>query len=162
MAVDWFLKIDGVEGESTVGKHEKELDIKGWSWEASQPSSTEGGGGVGAGKVSVHGMRFNTFVSQASPTLHLACCTGKPFKTAVVTCRKAGGNEQINYLIYTLYEVIVEHYKLEGVEAASTLPVETFRLGFSKFECEYVTQDAQGAPAGSVKVCYDLKKMETC
>ena len=31
-AVDFFLKIDGIEGESTQKGHEKEIEIQSWSF----------------------------------------------------------------------------------------------------------------------------------
>ena len=31
-AVDYFLKIDSIPGESTDSKHKNEIDIEGWSW----------------------------------------------------------------------------------------------------------------------------------
>lgn len=50
---DYFLKIDGVDGESTADKgHKNEIEILSWSWGASQPASAHHGGGMGAGKVS--------------------------------------------------------------------------------------------------------------
>ena len=41
MAVDYFLKIDGIEGESTDKKHAKEIDVDAWTWGESQTGSSE-------------------------------------------------------------------------------------------------------------------------
>ena len=41
MAVDYFLKIDGIEGESTDKKHAKEIDVDAWSWGESQTGVSE-------------------------------------------------------------------------------------------------------------------------
>ncbi len=30
--VDYFLKIDGIEGESQDAKHKGEIDVESWSW----------------------------------------------------------------------------------------------------------------------------------
>ena len=32
MAVDMFLKIDGIKGESKDSKHKDEIDVLAWSW----------------------------------------------------------------------------------------------------------------------------------
>ena len=32
MAVDMFIKINGVDGESKDEKHKKEIDVLAWSW----------------------------------------------------------------------------------------------------------------------------------
>ena len=51
MAVDYFLKLDGIQGESVDSKHKDEIQIQSWSWGASQVSSVAGPGGSGAGKA---------------------------------------------------------------------------------------------------------------
>ena len=38
MAVDYFLKLDGIEGESADSNHKNEIQIMSWSWGASQVS----------------------------------------------------------------------------------------------------------------------------
>jgi hypothetical protein len=49
MAVDYFLKIDGIDGESADSKHKDEIDVDSWSWGASQTGVGAGGGGGAAG-----------------------------------------------------------------------------------------------------------------
>ena len=89
-AVDYFLKIDGIPGESTDSKHKNEIDIESWSWGEANSGSHAYGGGGGAGKVSVQDFNFTMHVNKASPKLFLACATGQHIKEALLTCRKAG------------------------------------------------------------------------
>ena len=49
MAVDMFLKMDGIKGESVDDKHKDEIDVLSWSWGMSQSGSAHMGGGAGAG-----------------------------------------------------------------------------------------------------------------
>ena len=51
MAVDMFIKIDGIKGESADDKHKEEVDVLSWSWGMSQSGSAHMGGGAGAGKA---------------------------------------------------------------------------------------------------------------
>ena len=104
-------------------------------------------------------MEFRANVSKASPKLQLACCSLEPFDTAVLTCRKAGGKEQMDYLIYTLKDVVVSSYELRGVPDGPELPQEVFALTFKIFEVEYKVQE-KGQPKGSVKVGFDLTTMK--
>ena len=55
MAFDAFLKIDGIEGESTDKTHPGEIEIQSFSWGVSNTASGGAGGGGGAGKGLVHG-----------------------------------------------------------------------------------------------------------
>ncbi len=48
-AVDYFLKIDGIEGESNDHKHKGEIEILSWSMGATQSGTHAFGGGGGAG-----------------------------------------------------------------------------------------------------------------
>jgi type VI secretion system secreted protein Hcp len=53
MAVDMFLKLDGVKGQSKDKAHTQDIDILSWSWRMSNGGSAHQGGGAGSGKVSV-------------------------------------------------------------------------------------------------------------
>ena len=46
MAVDIFLKIDDVKGESAVKGHEASMEILSWSWGMTQSGSSHTGGGI--------------------------------------------------------------------------------------------------------------------
>ena len=93
-AVDYFLKLDGVDGESQDKTHKKDIDVESWSWGESQTGTHAGGGGGGAGKVSMQDFHFTMKVNVASPKLMLACATGEHIKTGVLVCRKAGKDQQ--------------------------------------------------------------------
>ena len=53
MAVDYFLNLGTVEGESADHKHKGEIDLQSWSFGATNAGSFSMGGGGGAGKVSM-------------------------------------------------------------------------------------------------------------
>ena len=50
MALDMFMRIEGVNGESKDANHKDWTDIKSFTWGAEQPGSMNTGGGGGAGK----------------------------------------------------------------------------------------------------------------
>src|SRR5262249_37561412 len=91
MAFDCFLKIDGVEGESKDARHANEIDVLSFSWGESNTGVAAHGGGGGAGKVSMQDFHFTMKLNKASPLLAAPGATGKHIKSAVLTCRKAGG-----------------------------------------------------------------------
>ena len=74
-AVDYFLKIDGIDGESQDAKHKNEIHIESWSFGATQGGTSGSGGGGGAGKVSMQDFHFVMGVNKASPKLMLACAS---------------------------------------------------------------------------------------
>src|SRR5437868_15299716 len=153
-AVDFFLKIEGVDGESTDDKHKGEIDIESFSWGVTQSGTHGGGGGGGAGKASFQDLHFHTTVNKSSPKLFLACATGEHFKKAVLTCRKAG-KEQQEYMKVTLSDCLVSSYQ-DGGGSGGVLPTDQFSLNYAKIEIEYKPQKADGTLDSAVKAGYDL------
>ena len=107
MAVDIFLKIEGVDGEAKDSKHKKDIDILAWSWGLSNSGSAHVGGGAGAGKVNVQDLSVTKYLDAASPKLILACCNGHHYDEATLTVRKAGGDNPVEYLKIKLQEVLI-------------------------------------------------------
>ena len=160
MAVDMFLKIDGIPGGSTDAKHRNEIDIESFSWGASNPGSAAHGGGGGAGKVSMQDFHFTTRVSRASPQLFLACASGEHIKEALLTVRKAGG-EQADFLKVTMSDLLVSSWKQEGNESADAdVAQDQVSLNFSKIRMEYRMQDAKGTLGDWVGAGWDVGRNE--
>lgn len=176
-AVDYFLKIDGVEGESQDAKHKGEIDIESFSWGATNRGSAAHGNGGGAGKVSMQDFHFVMQFNKASPRLFLATANGEHFKKAVLSVRKAG-KEDTDFLTWTLTDCLVASYETgansvavnESVgsagepspevtaarNASSAAPVDEFSLNFAKIEVSYRTQNVDGSPGAPVTTGWDL------
>jgi type VI secretion system secreted protein Hcp len=156
MPVDFFLRIDGIEGESVDDRHKNEIEVLSWSWGESQTGmSAAGGGGGGAGRINMQDFHFTTKVNKAGPKLMIACATGEHISSAKLICRKAGG-EQWEYMTWTLTDVLVSSYQAGGTEG-NTIPMEQFSLNFAKIEFEYKPQKPDGSLDAPVKAGYDLK-----
>ena len=157
MAIDYFLKIDGISGESLDSKHKGEIDVESWSWGEANPTPPSGaGGGGGAGKVQIQDFNFTTSFSKASPSLMLACASGKHLKSAVLTARKAGKGQQ-EFLTFSLSDVLVSSYQTGGAEG-EVIPADSVSLNFSKIQVEYKEQKADGSLGASIKAGWDVKK----
>ena len=155
-AVDYFLKLDGIEGESADSKHKGEIELASWSFGATQGGTFSAGGGGGAGKVSMQDFHFVMKCSKASPKLFLACATGEHIKKAVVVARKAG-KEQQEYLKYTFTDLLVSSFQTGGSGAGDVVPMEQISMNFAKIEVEYKEQKADGTLGGTIKAGYDVK-----
>lgn len=155
-AVDYFLKIDGCEGESTDSKHSKEIEVESWSWGEQQLGTSHSGGGAGAGKVSMHDFHFVKKCDNASPTLFLKCANGEHTKKAVLTCRKAGKDQQ-EYMKITLEDVLVSSYQTGGSQG-SVLPTDQVSLNFSKITIKYAPQKPDGSLGSPIEKWYSVKE----
>jgi len=155
-AVDYFLKLEGIEGESQDNKHAKEIQVESWHFGATQSGSAGYGTGAGAGKVSFQDFHFTTKANKASPKLMLMCANGKHIPTGVLVCRKAGGEQQ-EYLKITFSDLLVSSYQIGGSEA-DVVPLDQCSLNYSKIEYSYQAQKKDGTLDGAVKMNYDVKK----
>jgi len=155
MAVDYFLKIDTVPGESQDHKHKDEIHLESWSWGERQEGASAADGGGGAGKVSMQDFHFTMKMNKATPKLFLACANGEHIKKAVLTCRKAG-KEQQEFLIVTFTDLLISSYQTGG-NASDVIPTDQISFNFAKIEFEYKPQKADGTLDAAVKTGYDLK-----
>jgi type VI secretion system secreted protein Hcp len=156
MAVDYFLKIDGVPGESADAKHKGEIQLESFSWGETSASGGGMGGGGGAGKVQMQDLVVTMLASKASPKLMLGCATGKHYKEAVLTVRKAGKSQQ-EFLVFKFKDVIVTSYQTGG-SAQSDMILDQASLGFSTIQLDYRPQKADGSLDAAVKAGWDLKQ----
>ena len=152
MAMDMFIKIKDIEGESKDDKHGKEIDVLAWSWGLSNSGNAHAGGGLGAGKVNVQDLSFTKWIDKSSPTLMLHCSNGKHIPEALVTIRKAG-ETPLEYLKITLEDVLVSSYSTGGSGGEDRL-TENVTLNFAKVKVEYNEQDAKGSVAAGSPILF--------
>jgi type VI secretion system secreted protein Hcp len=159
-AVDYFLKIDGIEGESQDATHRGEIQLSSWSWGATNTGTMQAGGGGGGGKASMHDFSFTMPVNKATPKLMQKLASGEHIKRAVLTCRKAGKTPQ-EYLKITFEDIIVSNYSTSGSAGDSAIPDEQISLNFAKIVFEYREQKADGTLGGAVTASHDMKRNQT-
>jgi type VI secretion system secreted protein Hcp len=156
-AVDYFLKIDGVDGESTDDKHKGEIELESFSFGGSNNASfSSGGGGGGSGKVSLQDFHFVKKIDKSSPKLFVALCTGEHLKTITLTCRKAGKDQQ-EFLKIVLSDSMVTSYQDGGSSGSDLIPVDQVSVAFAKIELKYKEQKPDGSLGGEIVGGWDVK-----
>ena len=150
MAVDMFLKLDGIKGESKDSKHKDEIHIESFSWGMNQTGTMGAGGGGGAGKVHVHDISITKNVDKSTPTLMLHCANGKHIKNGLVTFRKAG-EHPLEYMKIKLEDILISSVQEAGHGGGDQMS-ESVSLNFAKFHVEYQEQkpDGSGQPGGEM------------
>src|SRR6266516_6051383 len=153
--VNLFLKIDGIQGESSDAKHKGEIDLESFSWaEANAGSPGGGAGGGGAGKVQIEDLHVVMKMNKASPLLFLACATGQQLKQAILTARKAG-KAQLEFLVFKFTDLLVSSYHTSAGNDVE--PTDQVAFNFSRIEMEYRPQSPDGSLAQPVKTGWDVK-----
>jgi type VI secretion system secreted protein Hcp len=154
--VDYFLKLDGIEGEAQDSKHKGEIELQSYSFGGHQQGTHMAGGGGGAGKVALQDLSFVMASNKASAKLFLACCTGEHIPKAVLVCRKAG-KEQQEYLKITLTDILVSSFQAGGPHKGELMPYDSVSLNYAKIEIEYKEQKSDGTLGAAVKAGWDAK-----
>ena len=154
--VDFFLKLNGIDGESKDDKYKDHIELESWSWGETNASSGHTGGGHGSGKVSAQDFHFVMKVNKATPKLILACAEGHHIPDATLIARKAGKGQQ-DFLKYKFTDVFVSSYQTGGAASGDTLPLDQISLGYTKMEIEYKEQKQDGSLGGAVKNWYNYQ-----
>ena len=142
MAMDMFIRIDNLKGESVDRQHGGEIDVLAWRWGVSNSGSAHVGGGAGSGKADVHDLSFTKYVDKSTPDLLLAACNGKHWDQATLVVRKSG-ETPLEYLKVTMTEVLVSSLLAGGTGSDERL-TEEVTLNFASVKVDYVEQTPKG------------------
>lgn len=152
MAVDVFLKLGDIKGESKDAKHAGEIDVLSWSFGVSQTGGPSGGG-HGAGKANFSDINIMHALDKASPVLMTKCATGEHIKEGTLVSRKAGKGQQ-EYLIVKMNDILITSVQPSG---SSEHPMESVSMQFSKIILEYKPQKEDGSLDAGLFFKYDVK-----
>ena len=156
MAVDYFLELDGIKGESKDDKHAGKIELQSWSWGATQTGTMGANSGGGAGKVNMQDFHFVMNFNSASPHLIDRCARGEHIPKAQLICRKAGGKQQ-EFLVIKFHELLVSSYQTGGSAHGGEVPTDQISLNFTKIEMDYKEQKKDGTLGSAIKKGYDVK-----
>lgn len=160
MALDTFMKLDGIPGESTDDAHKDWIELLTWSNAVSQPASStaSSSGGGTAERVNHSDFSVTKLMDKASPKLYEFCCTGKPLKEVIVECCRAGG-DKMKYLEVKMQNVIVSSVAPSAVASGdSSYPEESVSFNYGSIVYTYTQQKrADGTGGGNVAGGWDLQ-----
>jgi type VI protein secretion system component Hcp len=103
MAIDAFLKLDGITGESQEG-----IRLQSFSWGVSNSSSATSGSGAGSGKASFQDFSFTAAVGKQSPLLFKSAVEGVHIGSGTLTI-----NDKVEPITIKFTEVFISSYKLD-------------------------------------------------
>jgi type VI secretion system secreted protein Hcp len=130
---DFFLKVEtekggAVKGEAQDTDHKDEIDVIGWSWGMSAPTSATG---TRKGRAAIHQLVVRKRADSSSTALMGAVARNDKIKTAVLTARRAGKGQQ-TYLKITLHKAYVTSFEVQGGGGdEGTGTVEQVKLAFN-------------------------------
>jgi len=153
MAVDYFLKLDGIQGESADTNHKDEIQIMSWSWGASNVSSVAGTGGSGAGKVDLSDFSVMVNFDKATPKFFKSVCKGAHIATGTMAAVKGGAEKP--YLKVDFKELFVSSLQ---ISASSEIPTVSVSFTYNEIKIDYSVQDEKGNLTSVGPITYNLKE----
>lgn len=158
MALDAFLKIDGIPGESTDDKHKEWIEILAYSWGAAQPVSRSAStsGGAASARADFHDFHVTKTLDKSTPKLALACADGTHIKEVIIELCRAGG-DKLKYMEYKMNDVIISSISSGGTRG-DDVPTEELAFNYGKISWTYTQQKrADGSGGGNVPAGWDLE-----
>ena len=155
---DMFLKIDGarqgaIKGEAQDWAHKDEIDVLAWSW------GMEGNSihGQATAKTTVRELKVGKRVDRATTALMSALHNNEVIKKAVLTVRKAGGADPVEYFTITMEQArITSIVEQSGAAGDPSMLMEELSLAFTKLAVEYKPQGADGSYRGGTAFEMDI------
>lgn len=157
MAIDVYLQIDGIKGESQDDKHRDWIECQSVHWGIHQPKSATAStaGGHTAERAELKDVTFTKMADLASPILMQHCAMGKTLSKAKFEFMRADGNGQP--IVY--FQIELDNVLIGGIEPGiepGTILDEHVSLKFSKVKWRYVQQKIGGGSGGSTVGGWDL------
>jgi type VI secretion system secreted protein Hcp len=159
MALDAFVKVDGIEGESTDDKHQGWIEIQSFgAGHAQRISKTaSSAGGATAERADFHDFVFEKLLDKATPKLALACPAGTHIDSIRVDLCRAG-TEKVKYMEFIMTNCIISSYEVTG-DSEDSFPLETIGINYGKMQWVYTQQKrAGGGPAGNIATGWNLER----
>lgn len=153
MAVDYFLKLGDITGESASTHHVGEIEVLSWSWGGTQTSTVSATTGSGGGKVSLSDLNLMIQFDMSSAKLLKGLTIGTHYPKATLAAQKSGASGGSNYMTFDLTEVYIASLQLS---ASGDIPSCSLSLTYKSYTFNYFQQKADGTVTNAGTAGYDV------
>ena len=157
MAIDVYLQIDGIKGESADTTHKDWIEVNSVQWEVLQPKSATAstGGGHTAERTEHKDIVVSKLADLATPLLLQNCSSGKTLPKAKLEFLRADGQgDRVKY-----FEIELENVLISSVAPTirpGDILSEDVSLKYSKVKWKYTQQKVTGGTGGNTSGGWDL------
>lgn len=156
MAVDMFLILDQIKGESRDDVYKDQIHVESFSWGISQQGAGHTGSGSGAGKASFQDLHIQKYFDKSTPALQLHCSNGKHIKEGKLVVRKMG-EKPLDYFVLEMKQILVSSIQ-HGGSGHGDMITEGLSLNFAWFKETYTLQNEDGSKGASLPYGWDIAK----
>lgn len=163
MAIDAYLQIDGIKGESTDDKHKDWIEVSHVVYGVHQPraATVSTAGGHTSGRAELGNIIFKKLADLASPILLQTCAAGKTIPKAVFEFMRADGDgKPIPYFRIELENVMLADVSPDSGDGGTI--TEQVQLAYSKVKWAYMKQSIRGGVQGNTSGGWDCAANKVC
>lgn len=154
---DYYLKIEGIDGESMDKDHKGWIDILSFNHSIHQPKEAVTGSTRRRGAVIIEDLICGKELDKSSPKIQEAVSKGKVFPNVEIQLTRAGSRNKKSYYTYELKNVLITSYSISG-QSDSSLPMEEFAFSFEEIKVIYTTYDTNGRKTSNVEYQWNVEK----
>jgi type VI secretion system secreted protein Hcp len=169
---DIYIKINGVDGESTDSQHQNWIEALSFVHEITQPASaTAASAGGGTTARTMHGdYEIVKYVDKASPKLYELSSSGKHIPTIQIDMLRASGDSRVKYMQVDMKQVVVSYVSPSGGATATDstsnndhtqFPTEVVRFNYGEIKWTYIQQKRDGSGSGQMTGGWSLVEHKT-
>ena len=157
MAFDTFIKVEGIEGESSDARHVGWIEAFNFKIALGQKASAtaSSAGGATAERADFQPLYFTMPMDRSSPKLAQACADGTHIDEVLVEVCRAGG-DRVAFMTYRLRNCIIKKVFTIG---DGNFPMESVTIDYGRIQWAYTRQNRSGGgSSGQVATGWNREK----
>ena len=159
MAIDVYLQIDGIKGESTDNTHKDWIEVSSVNFGVLQPRSAtaSSAGGMTAERCEHEDIAISKLADLSTPLLLEQCSMGKTIPKAKFDFMRADSDgKRVTYFNIELENVLIS--SVSPSVAEGNIMTENVTIKYAKVKWKYVQQKISGGTGGNTAGGWDLMK----
>jgi len=158
MAIDGYMEIAGIKGESTDEAHPDWIEVYDLDLEVKQEvSMTSREGFAAKGRPTVTELKIVKRIDKSTPSLIQQCLLGRPIPTVNIDLVRSIDGEKI-YMQYQLKDAMVSYVSPMAQDGSDhDRPYEVVRFAFTKIKWIYHEFDNRGTKKAEHETGWDLE-----
>jgi type VI secretion system secreted protein Hcp len=147
----YFLKLDGVTGESAVPTHMNEISVLSWSWGGTSKATVGRTSGSGAATLTMYPVEIVALLDSGVSKLGDIFANGTHVATGTLCGMKTGSGEG-DFLTISLTQIFIAAF---SVNASGETPIVSLSLTYQSITTAYKKQQTDGTLVSTASYKYD-------
>ena len=156
---NYFLKLDGIDGESLDKDHKGWSDISAFTSSFHLPDRGSAGSSRRRGAAILEDISCVKELDKSSPKIQEALIMGKVIPKVEIHLTSSSNGMSQTYYSYELKNVMITSYNISG-QSDVGLPMDEFSLSYEEIKVTYTEYDSNGRKKGNVEYTWKVEKGE--